>query len=297
LVLQAFDRLTVRKLTFSRPEAEIYVPNGVAITPEEALARTTHLCVGAHQDDIEIMAHHGIAACYGKSDKFFTGVVVTNGAGSPRAGVYEKFTDQEMQALRRSEQRRASELGHYNLMIQLGHPSSDVKTPTVRNVFSDLMKIFGGCTPEIVYLHQPADKHDTHVALMLRCLEALRAIPAGKRPQRVVGCEGWRGLDWLMDADKVALDVSALPELSMELVKLFDSQISGGKRYDLATVGRRRANATFHTSHATDRSEAISWAVDLTPLVKDETRSITDFTLEHVERLRRDIAHRIRAFE
>ncbi|HTO02125.1 MAG TPA: PIG-L family deacetylase [Opitutus sp.] len=267
------------------------------LSPADALARTTHLCVGAHQDDIEVMAHHGIAACYGRPDKFFTGVVVTNGAGSPRAGAYANFNDEQMQAVRRAEQRAAAELGRYNLMIQLGHPSSDVKSPSVRGVFTDLLTIVSGCSPECVYLHQPADKHDTHVAVMLRCLEALRALPAEKRPQRVLGCEGWRGLDWLMDSDKVALDASGLPELAVPLIKIFDSQVAGGKRYDLAALGRRQANATFHASHATDQSSAITWAMDLTPLVADASLSVVDFALAHVDRLRRDIEHRIRAFE
>jgi hypothetical protein len=57
----------------------------------------------------------------------------------------------------------------------------------------------------------------------------------------VLGCEVWRDLDWLLDSDKVALDSSAKPELAAALLKVFDSQISGGKRYDLATLGRRAA--------------------------------------------------------
>ena len=122
------------------------------------------------------MAHHGIAACYGREDKFFTGVVVTNGAGSPRTGPYAQFSDEQMQAVRRAEQRGAAELGRYNLMIQLGHPSSDVKTPSVRGVFSDLLTIFDGCSPELVYLHQPADKHDTHVGVALRLVAVGESI-------------------------------------------------------------------------------------------------------------------------
>ena len=38
--------------------ADVFVPDGS--DPDAALARTTHLCVSAHQDDIEIMAYHGI---------------------------------------------------------------------------------------------------------------------------------------------------------------------------------------------------------------------------------------------
>ena len=58
------------------------------------------MCISAHQDDIEIMAYHGIAECFGRSDRWFTGVVVTNGAGSPRSGIYGEYTDAEMQKVR-----------------------------------------------------------------------------------------------------------------------------------------------------------------------------------------------------
>lgn len=276
----------------SRPDADVLVPDGSA--PEVALARTTHLCVAAHQDDIEIMAYSGIASCYLRTDRFFTGVVVTNGAGSPRAGRYAQMTDVEMQHVRREEQRRAAMLGRYNLQVQLAHPSADVKRRDQPEVHQDLAAIFSACTPEVVYLHQPADKHDTHVAVFLRCLEAMRTLPAARRPRRVVGCEVWRDLDWLADADKVPLDASAHPELAVQLLRVFDSQVSGGKRYDTAAIGRRAANATFNTSHATDTMAAITWAVDLTPLVQNETLSPLDFVLNHVERFRSDITARLK---
>jgi LmbE family N-acetylglucosaminyl deacetylase len=279
-------------MKFSRSEADVFVPDGTA--PEAALARTTHLCVAAHQDDIEIMAHHGIVACHERADRHFTGVVVTNGAGSPRSGRYAAMTDAEMQGVRREEQRRAATLGKYSLQLQLAHPSADVKVPGHAGVRADLTAIFGSCAPEIIYLHQPADKHDTHIGVLLRCLEVIRSLPGERRPRRVVGCEVWRDLDWLVDADKVALDASARPELAAELLLAFDSQISGGKRYDLATIGRRAANATFHTSHATDRAAAITWAIDLTPLVQNETISPLDFVLKHVERFRSDVTARLR---
>ncbi len=281
-------------MKFFCANADVLVPDGTEA--ERALARTTHLCIGAHQDDIEIMAQAGIAACHGRADKFFTGVVVTDGAGSPRTGRYAAMSDGEMLAVRREEQRRAAVLGKYGLQLQLVHPSANVKTPGHAGVAADLAAIFGGCAPEVVYLHNPADKHDTHVALLLRCVEALRALPREKRARRVLGCEVWRDLDWLVDADKVALDASERPELAAELLTIFDSQIAGGKRYDLATLGRRAANATFHTAHATDKFSAITWAMDLTPLVADETMSVREFAEAHVERLRADVAARLKKF-
>ena len=89
------------------------------------------------------------------------------------------------------------------------------------------------------------------------------------------------------------MDASSLPELAEKLVAVFESQIAGGKRYDLAAMGRRVANATFFASHATDTTHALSFAMDLTPLVQDDTLSVADFTLRHIETLRADVAGRL----
>ncbi len=261
--------------------------------PAEALHRVTHLCVAAHQDDIEIMAHAGISETLDQREKSFGGVIVTDGAGSPRTGEFANVTDDQMQAVRRREQRQAADLGRYLIQIQLGHPSSDVKQPHHPGVAEDLLSIFSVCRPEVLYLHNPADKHDTHVALFLRCIEALRAIPGEHRPKQVLGCEVWRDLDWLVDTDKVALDAGRHVDLAQKQLAAFASQISGGKRYDLATLGRRTANATFHNSHAIDRMQGITWAMDLTPLVNDPTLSVADFTLAHIDRLRADVSARL----
>lgn len=280
-------------MKLSHPKADVYVPDG-GLAPNEALARVTHLCVAAHQDDIEIMAHSGISDCLDMPGKAFGGVIVTNGAGSPRTGAYAQMTDEQMQEVRREEQRTAARLGQYAIQLQLAHPSAAVKTPGHAGVASDLATIFNACAPEVLYLHNPADKHDTHVGVLLRCLEALRLLPAEKRPKRVLGCEVWRDLDWLVDEDKVALDSGRHPELAAKLLKAFDSQVTGGKRYDLAALGRRAAHATFHTSHATDRVNGITWAMDLTPLLQDSTRSLADYTSGFVQRLQSDVEMRIR---
>lgn len=271
------------------------MPDGA--DPAIALARTTHLCLAAHQDDIEIMACQGITECHGRKDRWFTGVVLTDGSGSPRAGKFSALTDGEMKAVRRTEQRQAAGIGKYSAVIQLAHPSSRVKGAKSAAVRADLAAVLAACPAKIVYLHNPADKHDTHVAVFLRCLEALRALPAKQRSRFVVGCEVWRNLDWLVDRDKVMLDDSADPRLADRLVKVFQSQIAGGKRYDLAAMGRRRANATFHTSHGIDQSSAVTWAMDLTPLVLNPRLSVEKFTLDHVARLHTDIATRLRKFK
>lgn len=282
-------------MKFSHPSADIFVPDAT-VAPEAALARTTHLCVAAHQDDIEIMAYHGIAECFGRADQWFSGVVVTNGAGSPRSGIYGGYTDAQMQEVRRQEQRKAALVGEYSIQLQLAHPSSAVKDRGNAAVQADLATIFATAQADVVYLHQPADKHDTHVGVLAHSLAALRRLPAAQRPKRVLGCEVWRDLDWLLDTDKQVLDAGRFPNLAMALVGVFDSQITGGKRYDLATAGRRVAHATYHTSHATDQFQGITWAMDLTPLVANPELSLAEYTLGYVERLKQDIAARLAKF-
>jgi len=271
--------------------ADLFVPDGVA--PDAALARTTHLCISAHQDDIEIMAYHGIAECFGRADQWFTGVVVTNGAGSPRSGIYGQYTDEEMQKVRLKEQRKAAYAGEYACQIQLGYPSSAVKDPSHAGVRDDLTAIFRAAKPRVVYLHNFADKHDTHVGVALRSIGVMRALRGEYRPEKVYGCEVWRDLDWLPDERKQALPVSAHSNIAASLVGLFDSQVTGGKRYDLATQGRRLAHATYYASHATDVETAVNYAMDLTPLIDDPTLSITGYTLGLIDQLRADVEQRI----
>jgi LmbE family N-acetylglucosaminyl deacetylase len=281
-------------MKLSNPEADLYIPDGAS--EEDALSRTTHLSIAAHQDDIEIMAYHGIAACFGRPDRWFTGVVVTNGAGSPRSGIYGAFSDEQMRRIRLIEQRKAAFIGEYSAQYQLGYTSAQVKDSRQSRIIEDLLTILQSSRPETVYLHNPADKHDTHIAVMLRALAALRALPPEDRPRQVYGCEVWRNLDWLPDQDKQALPVSSHPNLAASLVGVFDSQITGGKRYDLATAGRRLANASYLESHATDQETALTFAVDLTPLVHDPDVSVLDYTLALVERFREDVRSRLGKF-
>ncbi len=278
-------------MKFHNPQADMFVPDDVA--PDAALARTTHLCISAHQDDIEIMAYHGIAECFGRADRWFTGVVVTNGAGSPRSGIYGQYTDEEMQKVRLREQRKAAYVGEYACQIQLGYSSSAVKDPQNAGVCADLTAIFRGAKPKFVYLHNLADKHDTHVGVSLRAIRALRGLPGEFRPEKVYGCEVWRDLDWLSDECKQALPVSAHSNIAASLVGLFDSQVTGGKRYDLATQGRRLAHATYYASHATDVETALSYAMDLTPLIEDPALPIAGYTLGFIDQFHADVEQRL----
>ena len=278
---------------FHKSTADCFVPDGAA--PDTALARTTHLSIAAHQDDIEIMAYHGIARCFGLPNQWFTGVVVTNGAGSPRSGIYGNYTDEQMQKVRVVEQRKAAYVGEYACQIQLGFSSAEVKNPNCAEVVEDLERIVRAARPEVVYLHNLADKHDTHVAVALRAVAALRRASSEFKPKKVYGCEVWRDLDWLPDDDKQPLPVSARSNIAAALVGVFDSQVTGGKRYDLATAGRRLAHATYFASHGTDEESALTYAMDLTPLIDNPALDISPYVLQFIDRFRADVAKRLQA--
>ena len=251
--------------SLSKPNADVFVPDGSPVAA--ALERTTHLAIGAHQDDLEFMAAHGVVECFQSHARWFTGVVVSDGGGSARDFEYKDYTNEQMMAVRQLEQRKAAYVGEYSAMLQLGHPSSAIKDAAAPAVVTDLTTILRATRPEVLYTHNLADKHDTHVAVCLRVLAACQALSAEERPRRIIGCEVWRDLDWLCDPDKVVMPVDRHENLHAALMGVFDSQIAGGKRYDLATAGRRRAHATYFESHGTDEHTSLIWGMDLTPLL------------------------------
>ena len=115
---------------------------------EKALSRTTHLCFSAHQDDIEIMAAQPILECFQQKDKWFTGVVVTDGRGSPRDGIYKNYNDEEMRLVRFKEQRKAAMVGEYAAQVILDYPSQVVKDASRQEPVDDMCQ-FTAC-------HQPS---------------------------------------------------------------------------------------------------------------------------------------------
>ncbi len=274
------------------PTADLFIPDGQP--PDAAISRITHLGIGAHQDDLEFMAFHGIAACFYNQTEWFGGVTCTNGGGSSRSGSYAEFTDEQMVVLRGEEQRQAATVGRYGAMWQLDYPSKIARDPADPRMKDDLKSILAATNPRIVYTHNPADKHDTHIAVVAATIQAIRELPADKRPKTVRGCEMWRSLDWMIDEEKIVHDVSGHENLAAALNGIFDSQIAGGKRYDLGVMGRRRANATFFQSHGVDESDALAFAMDLTPLAHDESLDVVTFVTGAIDRFRADVVAKLK---
>ena len=264
-----------------RSEIDCHVPDDASV--ELAARRTTHLGIGAHPDDLEIIGFHGIATCYDSPDGWFTGVVVSDGAGSPRSGPYADYSDTEMAACRRQEQRRAAGLGRYSLQLQLGYTSDAVKAGG-EGLVDDLLVVLETCRPGVLYLHNPADAHSTHRATLRACLAALRRLDAALRPPKIYGVEVWRSLDWLPADLRTALPISDPTGLQARLLRCHDSQIQGGKRYDEAFIARQRANATLVSSRDVDADAACILAVDLNPLLVNPRLSQRDWLAMWVDR-------------
>lgn len=276
-------------LAFSNPEAEIFFPDN----QETTLSKTTHLGIGAHQDDLEIFAIHGILRAYENPDKHFTGVTMTDGRGAPRSGPCAGISDDDLWEIRVEEQKKAASIGNYLAQILLNIASNRLKRPPREGAVKDLQMILKATNPRVIYTHNLADKHDTHVAVALCVIEALMTLNPPLENVKLYGCEVWRSLDWLPDEEKITLDVSRHEELQEALLSVFESQIAGGKRYDLATMGRRQANATYYQSHETNSAERMVYAMDLTPLIHNPGMDIEHYVSNYVLSFAKDVTERI----
>jgi LmbE family N-acetylglucosaminyl deacetylase len=282
--------------TLSRDGVDVFVPDAVAL--DAALVRTTDLGVGAHPDDLELIALVPIGECRRGDDRWFTGVTCTDGAGSVQADRATALTPPDLATVRREEQRRAAAIGEYGAMLQLGHPSRDIRSADgLDRLVAELFSILQACQPSNVYTHNLADKHETHVAVAAATTHALRSLPPEQRPWRFVGVEAWRDLDWLPDGEKLRFDATDHVALADALVGVFDTQIGpGAKRYDLASQGRRRANATMFEIRATDQADEVVVAMDLTPLVRNDHLDPVAFVLGAIDRFRAEVEDALRPY-
>lgn len=264
---------------------EKYVPDGFGNAPVKCIA------VSAHKDDTEMFALKGIADCYGKGG--FVAVVLTDGGGCPRAPQYAGVSDEDMAELRTAEQKRVAAKGGYTALWLLEKSSAEVKecSDSLVGELAEILRQYPSV--ETLYLHNPFDAHPTHVAACVAAIKAVNLLNEDEKPRKIYGCEVWRGLDWLADRDRVALDVSGYDALAAALMDEFETQ-NAAKRYDIAAQARRNANATFGHSHENDVSESVIYAVDMTSLAHGETlddfaeRMVADF----VSSLCRDIWHK-----
>ena len=242
-------------------KCEIYIPKNAK------KGKIKYLCISAHADDTEIMAYHGIKKSLENENVEFNTVIVTDGAGSSRTGKYKNVTNEQMVKLRNAEQKAVADYAHYATVWFLNYESKHNRTA---ELISDLKEIIINLKPEVIYTHNICDSHKTHIMTVSAVVKALKEIKNIFLPEKFYGMETWRDLDWLAEKNKLIFDVSCNDGTDAKLLSMFESQTEGGKRYDLAAVARREANATFSASHQVDSYSKINYGMDLMPLVKDE---------------------------
>jgi LmbE family N-acetylglucosaminyl deacetylase len=285
----------VEPLRLRHHEADAFAPDGSPLV--EALSRTTDLGVGAHPDDLELFAVVPIGHCHDDPRRWFSGVTCTDGSGSARGARFAHLAPHDLVALRREEQRTAARLGGYSTMIQLAHPSGEVRVSEGFDVLVDeLASVIEATRPANVYTHNLADKHPSHVAVGAATVRAVRRLPADRRPGRLVGIEAWRDLDWLPDAEKVRMDATPFTGLARRLARVYESQIDGAKRYDVAVQGRRRANATLFDMTTVDDVEEVAVAMDLTSLLRNDDLDPVSYVTAAIDRFRADVEASLRPY-
>ena len=252
------------------------------ITPDkdenQALAVTTHLAIVAHQDDAEIIGYSGIHECFLEPNQWISSFTLTNGAVASRGGKYDLISNDQLSNIRQKEQIKAAQIGEYAFCKQWDCSSSDLKA-SPKEMANKLARELSSCRPNVIYTHNPADKHATHITtcrIAIEAVKAMREIDPTYNP-KVLGVEVWGSLDWLPEEYKIELDCSPMPNLEQALIGIYDSQIDGNKGYDKAVLGRRIANATFTSSHQEDSFRAINLALDLSPLLHDKSLTIEQY--------------------
>lgn len=267
-----------------------YIPNNTKIGKKKILA------IAAHQDDIELMAFSGISKSIIEEEYSFIGVVCTNGKSSPRIGKYKNMTNDDMILERRKEQCKASEIGRYEACYLLDYDSFEVKK-SCKALKKDLKSIIDEYKPDIIYTHNKFDKHETHLGVVFNVIEFLKTIRDEYKPKKFIGCEVWRDLDWLDDLKKVILDCGLDEQKQLDILNVFESQVVGGKRYDLAGVGRRYANATFFESHSVHNIKMTNYGIDLYPLIQNKSLSLKKFAKEYLKDFERECLLNIKNFK
>jgi hypothetical protein len=100
----------------------------------------------------------------------------------------------------------------------------------------------------------------------------------------------------MADEDKIVFAVDRRPNIAAALLGVHDTQNSGGKRIDQATLGRRQAHASYNASHAVDQVSALILAMDLSPLLVNPQLDPADYACSLVDHFRDEVIDRIKRF-
>lgn len=256
---------------------------------QAALARTTHVGVGAHQDDVEIMAGPMLLK---NKDSWMT-VIVTDGAASKSVlnGVATDLTPRQLTDMRQREQREAArETG--TPVIQLKYPSAAVGGHMGEGKREEAAFALGtlfAAMPRTqeVFGHNPIDKHATHLGVLAVQTAALRAA---KPPQlkNVYAMEVWGGLTGIPESQLSMFVVEDGKDLAAinTLVGKYQSQIQGqGRDYAATTTARMVGHGGYVSNpHLSNPPVGMVIGLDITDFAKGESCDMGALAKELLER-------------
>ena len=262
---------------------------------ENALTHATDIAVGAHPDDVEIMAG-GILLNdqkIGAPTKWLS-VIVTNGAASNSVlvGDTSTKTPQERTAMRQHEQREAARLTNtpviqykYHSAVTngfMGAAKKEEATAALETLFA--------ATPNVarIYGHNPLDKHDTHLGVLACMVGALRRT-AKDNPHltNVYGMEVWGGLSGvepeltlfpITDEVSKAGEETVLEKLG-RVIGVYVSQIEGQARdYAKTTIARLIGHGGYVTNpFLSQPPEGMMLGLDMTELVQNQDLTLGQY--------------------
>ena len=212
-------------MQFSQRNHDLFIPD--LVSASIAARRTTHLGIGAHQDDLEFMALHGILAGYQNEDQWFGGVTCTDGSGSSRSGEYADFSDDEMRKIRAEEQRQAARIGQYSFVAQLGHPSSECKNENHRSPLSrNDIKVVHDVSPHPELAIALNEVFQSHIGGGKRCDRAVegrrRANATFYQAHNIDGCDR---VDYAIDLTDLTTSGEPAHRVADRILKQFREEI------------------------------------------------------------------------
>ncbi len=264
--------------------ASCYDPRDDSST--SAIQKTAFLGIGAHQDDLEFMCFDAILK--GLNGDGFSALILSDGSGSARNHSHQNLSPQEFSQLRNEEQKNAAKLASYKQLIQLNHPSSVIKERNA-SLIAEISDIIQASSPQVIYTHNPFDKHLSHVATLECVVSAILELAPQDRPKKLIGCEVWRSLDWLPQKRKLIFEIDAEAQIRDQLLECFPSQSGESKNYSKAVQGRRICNATFLDSYNKDQFLQVEYAIDLSEVISQKPVSLHNFSNRVLEEFKTEI--------
>jgi LmbE family N-acetylglucosaminyl deacetylase len=269
--------------------AQIWLPKKRAL--DKLPQKITHMAIGAHCDDLEIIGLDGIVKHFKKRGNNFFGVIVSNSQGGPIHPKFKHYSPSKIEKIREEEQIKAAQIGKYKGVAFLRYPSVKIKDPkSSPEIEEKIRELAEYLNPQIIYTHSLFDKHPTHIAVSLRTIEALRN--SAVKPEKLYGVSVWGSLNWLSQDKQVVFNLSSYEKLILKLLRVFKSQRFGPHKHDQALLSKMRADAIYLKTHEFTKHTSLIKAVDLSPLIH-KNLSLDDYLKSYISDLERTLFERI----